>query len=438
MSTTTEHPVPTANEIPVPAAGTNDAQDGTNGDAAPTSPRERDTAGSDEPDAPSPPTTVPIRPGVGDRDPNARLVVVENYRLSSQSIEAPFWEHLYTGELPYAQSFSFECKLPPLDLIGEGFEIVASLTSTQDAAIVAEHHDAKLIVRATNDRTHFSVLARTPEALDRIVTELRAHEAGPSANDLEIIVWADGSYGPLSSRTTLESLDWDEHRANYPGEVREGMDRLTSLGRPTPGSGRLILFHGTAGTGKTTAIRLLASSWSEWCRLSYVSDPEQLFRSGQYMVSIASHRERNDQGPTLTAKVEQTEFWNLLVIEDGDLWMSGAARETEGGGGFQRLLNLTDGMLGQANNLIVLLTANVEDDQVDDALRRPGRCLADIDFRTFTEAEARTWARSRPEGATFDLAQVRGEQTLADLLALEGSLRRIGGPVPTEQPGQYL
>jgi SpoVK/Ycf46/Vps4 family AAA+-type ATPase len=74
----------------------------------------------------------------------------------------------------------------------------------------------------------------------------------------------------------------------------------------------------------------------------------------------------------------------LLICEDLDDLI--ASRRT---GGLERLLNLADGVLGQGRDLVILITTNVRPNELDPALIRPGRCMANIEFERFSIDEAR-------------------------------------------------
>jgi ATP-dependent 26S proteasome regulatory subunit len=69
----------------------------------------------------------------------------------------------------------------------------------------------------------------------------------------------------------------------------------------------------------------------------------------------------------------------LIVAEDSDEFLRLSARR-EAGAALGRLLNLTDGILGQGSNTLILLTTNELLENLHPALIRPGRCLAQIEF----------------------------------------------------------
>jgi hypothetical protein len=98
----------------------------------------------------------------------------------------------------------------------------------------------------------------------------------------------------------------------------------------------------------------------------------------------------------------------MLILEDAEsvlLRRSDDNREKVG-----TLLNLTDGMLGDALGLHVICTLNCDLTDIDPALLRPGRLVAHRDFCPLTAERARRLAETlglpRPEGDSVSLAEI--------------------------------
>jgi hypothetical protein len=91
----------------------------------------------------------------------------------------------------------------------------------------------------------------------------------------------------------------------------------------------------------------------------------------------------------------------------------GASARADIGQGLSRILNLTDGLLGQGQRCLLLVTTNEPVGRLHPALRRPGRCWAEVEFAPFRAREAAAWLRRR--GAP-QRAPAGG--TLAELYAL--------------------
>lgn len=57
----------------------------------------------------------------------------------------------------------------------------------------------------------------------------------------------------------------------------------------------------------------------------------------------------------------------------------------------RRVLNLADGLLGQGLPCVLLITTNEPVGRLQPAVRRPGRCWAEVEFPAFPAAEAAAW-----------------------------------------------
>jgi len=104
------------------------------------------------------------------------------------------------------------------------------------------------------------------------------------------------------------------------------------------------------------------------------------------------------------------ERWRLVVLEDaGELARLDAGRSA----GMAQLLNLTDGLMGQGARTLVLITTNEPVAALHPGVRRPGRCLAEVEFVALTAAEARRWLHRAGTPAP-----VTRPHTLSELFAL--------------------
>jgi hypothetical protein len=61
----------------------------------------------------------------------------------------------------------------------------------------------------------------------------------------------------------IEAPSFDTIAHNYARSVRVALDRLLLVEGPE--QGRLILWRGEPGTGKSHALRALVRAWARWC-----------------------------------------------------------------------------------------------------------------------------------------------------------------------------
>ncbi|WP_354699012.1 hypothetical protein DSM112329_04713 [Paraconexibacter sp. AEG42_29] len=231
---------------------------------------------------------------------------------------------------------------------------------------------------------------------------------GPHRLDLRLWSCARDTGGDRRTRT-VSVPEWPDIADNYTASARARLDDLHSA-RLTGTDGRLLLWHGAPGTGKTHAVRSLGWAWRGWCDLHYVVDPERLLDRPDYLFDVLG----DDEGDELDSR------WSLLVLEDTGELLYADARE-RAGQGLSRFLNVLDGLLGQGTRTLVLLTTNEPLGALHPAVTRPGRCAAQVEFAALTTEEATAWRERQgvvaPAGG--------GGGTLAELYAdIRGSQAR--------------
>jgi hypothetical protein len=218
--------------------------------------------------------------------------------------------------------------------------------------------------------------------------------------------------------------------SNYPPEVVQGFERLAQNIERCPPAGRLAILSGLPGTGKTFFFRGLLHRVAEAQFvlvdpgiLSQISQP-QLIRT---FLDFTSQKRAT-----------------VLIVEDADSCL--VQRMADNVNHISSLLNLTDGIYGDAFNLHVLASTNQANIHIDEALKRPGRLHQTLDFRPLTQAEAsRIFQREMgyPPLKPFDTIQKHSlglrnnaeeapSVTIAEVYHQIGKLRQEEPPVTAE------
>lgn len=357
------------------------------------------------------------------------------------------------GTCPYVGKVKIDRNPGDDELAALGFSMVCATTlfrrnGAERSALLIDRTGERFVhVRGRDEEAQLTVAAATQAGVDEIVGEFRetfAEREEETAEDLVPVRFSWYSSGSRTKRREIESPSWSDVAQNYPGTTRDALESLHSYTRQA-GGGRLLLFHGEPGTGKTTAVRSLTRAWAPWCTSTYIVDPETLFTVPEYLLEVAIEedggsgrawrflREDADEDEGGEGRGTAPLKWQLIIVEDVDELIRADAKSRTGQA-LGRLLNLTDGLLGQGLRTMFLLTTNEHMNALHPAIARPGRCLANIEFETFTKHQANAWLANHGSAARVD----GDTTTLAQMYALCGAGVISGSEAPAASHGLYL
>ncbi len=210
----------------------------------------------------------------------------------------------------------------------------------------------------------------------------------------------------------------------YPGmDMREFLDAYRESDE------NIAIFIGQPGTGKTSLLKLIlretALSEENDIAAMYVKDTEVLHKSSFWTMLNANSGIRylilddldhellprdsvefKEYMESINGKSDHTSSKEALEAEAKKLKLSAMKAEQTI---VNQLLSFSDGLF--QNKMKVLLTTNLEDTKIDNALTRPGRCFDILSFPKLTIAEA-----SKVWDEDFELKEESFKKCFADQL----------------------
>lgn len=155
----------------------------------------------------------------------------------------------------------------------------------------------------------------------------------------------------------------------------------------------IFLFYGEPGTGKTNYIK---------CLPGFAEDKKFIFIPPAFGNTLSE--------PGFLKFISEHKN-SVLIIEDAESILR--SREIGVNHAVSNILNLTDGILSELLNIQVICTLNCNINEVDNAVRRPGRLLLEHKFDKLSpEFATKRLQEIHPEAKSIFLSQ---ETTLSDI-----------------------
>lgn len=191
---------------------------------------------------------------------------------------------------------------------------------------------------------------------------------------------------------------------NYGSAAKEKFDKVIKC--ISKNKNGLMLFSGDPGTGKSTFIKYLTTKTTR--KVIYLSSgsAEQL-TNPDFMSFIMGYRNC------------------ILLLEDAEKVLR--SRNAQDNEAISNILNITDGILGDCLNIMVIATFNTNRENIDSALVRKGRLLVEHHFEALSPEECNKIfesmkSKKRTE-VPMTLAEIYNED---DNFHAEEEKRRVG------------
>src|ERR1700747_1894605 len=154
---------------------------------------------------------------------------------------------------------------------------------------VDEKSLVELSLWSQSGKINIKVAGATHQDATKTVLDLHQHFLERPKEDegmLSMTFWNMSGHGPHSLERRLSSHKWEDISQNYTSKVAHELQTLVELSSFSEENGKLMLFHGQPGTGKTHVLRALVESWKSWATAEYIVDPEQFFSDSSYMMKV--------------------------------------------------------------------------------------------------------------------------------------------------------
>ncbi len=258
-----------------------------------------------------------------------------------------------TGEYTYKDE---------IDTYTTYIQLETELTKKKTPYYIIRNSETPIIITSNmfvySYRGEITVLTNTSELPSVVKKSVALYEENGNTPSCEYATYnRDG----FSTNTLLiKTVDLNV-KENYNDDLPD--DKIKEFLQAENESGLLIL-HGKPGTGKTTYIRNLIRELSDKDFLILDSSVFDNITDSSFIQLLLEYKDC------------------VVILEDCESML---ADRTDGNNKMSSLLNLSDGILGDAFNLKFICTFNADINRIDQALLRKGRMKVKYEFKKLTK-----------------------------------------------------
>lgn len=208
------------------------------------------------------------------------------------------------------------------------------------------------------------ILYQKPETLKKVLSCIDRQKDPKKRSNVHFLCSQDGMLGLQKFKIKLPQSEIDL-KLNYGEDVVEKFEKITIYLRKNKNG--LILLSGDPGTGKSTFIKYLTTKTNR--KVIYLSSgAAEHLTSPDFMSFIMRHRN------------------SILLLEDAEKVLR--SRDAQDNPAISNILNITDGILGDCLNIMVIATFNIDREKIDSALVRKGRLILEHHFKPLSVEDA--------------------------------------------------
>lgn len=187
----------------------------------------------------------------------------------------------------------------------------------------------------------------------------------------EINIILKNDYGLYLQGFPTSEIDIDIE-ANYNDGFKEVSDSIIEQLNNNNRTG-LVLLSGIPGSGKTSYIRHLSAVVDNKTIIYIPPDTSNIIADPEFLSFMIKYRN------------------SILLIEDAENILK--TRKAGGNQSISNILNLSDGLLGDCLKLQIICTFNCPYNEIDEALKREGRLIAEYKFEKLSKDKSQKLLR---------------------------------------------